>query len=146
MTRSTGRVCTPGGQHMISGSNDNKKWDTKTGSAVDSPLEGHTNAVMSIAYSPDGRHMSPAEHRWLIFSSQPWVLSGGLEPTDPRGRSILHEWLVRDGPQLYVCTVPVHGRPCSTKHNRQDRALTHVRKHLNARPYECNGRCGNPMW
>jgi hypothetical protein len=90
--------------------------------------------------------MSQAEHDWLVFSSQPWVTSGGLEPTDARGRSVLHEWLDGSQPQFYICKVAVQGRPCGVAHNRLDRALPHVRMHLNTKPYECNGQCGNPAW
>ena len=32
-------------------------WDAETGIAVGRPLEGHTESVLSVAYSPDGRHI-----------------------------------------------------------------------------------------
>ena len=32
-------------------------WDAETGLAVGKPLEGHTDPVLSVAYSPDGRHI-----------------------------------------------------------------------------------------
>ena len=34
-------------------------WDAETGAAILKPLKGHTNAVQSVAYSPD---------RWRIIS------------------------------------------------------------------------------
>ena len=93
-------------------------------------------------------HILRAEQDWRVFSSQSWVTSGGTEPMDVCGRSTLHAWLDRPGPQVYVCKVPVRGCLCGAEHTRQDRALSHIRKHLNARPfaYECSGQCGNPDW
>src|SRR5258707_14861727 len=46
----------PDGWHIVSGSDDKaiRIWDAETGAAVGEPLEGHTNMVWSIAYSPDG--------------------------------------------------------------------------------------------
>jgi WD40 repeat protein len=32
-------------------------WDAKTGAAVGQPLEGHTSAIASVAYSPNGQHI-----------------------------------------------------------------------------------------
>jgi WD40 repeat protein len=32
-------------------------WDAETGAAVGKPLEGHTDCVWSVAYSPDGQHI-----------------------------------------------------------------------------------------
>jgi WD40 repeat protein len=32
-------------------------WNAETGSAVGKPLEGHTDTVWSVAYSPDGQHI-----------------------------------------------------------------------------------------
>ena len=42
--------------HIISGSDNGtiQIWDAETGTAVE---EGHTDSVLSVAYSPDGQHI-----------------------------------------------------------------------------------------
>jgi len=34
------------------------QWNAKTGAAVGDPLDGHTDYVYSVAYSPDGQHIT----------------------------------------------------------------------------------------
>ena len=52
-------VCSPDGQHTISGSNDKtiRFWDAETGTAGGQPLVGHNVPVNSAACSPDERHI-----------------------------------------------------------------------------------------
>ncbi|KAG6326172.1 hypothetical protein ID866_12917 [Astraeus odoratus] len=40
-------------------------WDAHTGSQIGSPFEGHTDSVLSVAFSPDGR----------------WIVSGSFDKT-----------------------------------------------------------------
>ena len=49
----------PDGHHIISGSIDMtiQIWDAETGAAVGTPLEGHSDFVLSIACSPNGQHI-----------------------------------------------------------------------------------------
>ena len=44
---------------FVSGSTDGsiRIWDVKTGAAVGEPIEGHNWDVLSVAYSPDGKHI-----------------------------------------------------------------------------------------
>ena len=44
---------------VLTGSSDEtvRIWDAEAGSAVGRPLEGHTDYVQSIVYSPDGRYI-----------------------------------------------------------------------------------------
>jgi WD40 repeat protein len=43
----------------VSGSDDNsiRVWDMKIGEVVGAPFQGHTDAVMSVAISPDGKRI-----------------------------------------------------------------------------------------
>ena len=49
----------PDGQHIISGSSDLtiRIWDSETGAAPGSALEGHADLMKSIAYSSDRRYI-----------------------------------------------------------------------------------------
>ena len=64
-------------QHIISASDDNslKLWDAKSGQEILS-LSGHSNSVLSAAFSPDGKHIisASADHSlklWDAKSGQP---------------------------------------------------------------------------
>lgn len=35
---------------------------------------------------------------------------------------------------------------CHKQFRRRDRGQAHVNVHINARPYRCDGSCGNPIW
>ncbi|KAL5633842.1 hypothetical protein ACGC1H_005881 [Rhizoctonia solani] len=35
-------------------------WDAQTGDSIFGPLKGHTNGVISVAYSPDGTYVASA--------------------------------------------------------------------------------------
>jgi hypothetical protein len=49
----------PDGRRIVSGSWDNtlRLWDAASGQPIGSPLQGHTNSVISVAFSPDGRRI-----------------------------------------------------------------------------------------
>ncbi|PVF91363.1 WD40 repeat-like protein [Serendipita vermifera] len=49
----------PDGCKVVSSSGDKsfQLWDTKTGQAIGKLLQGHTNAVVSVAFSPDGHQI-----------------------------------------------------------------------------------------
>lgn len=106
-----------------------------------SPISWNVNAVI-LMHDPLG----PAERAWLAFGSQSWVRSGGFEPTNANGKSVLHHWLDPSVHKLYVCKVPVKCRSCNISHHNQNGALARVRAHLNSRSYECNGKYGTLGW
>ncbi|KAN0085996.1 Quinonprotein alcohol dehydrogenase-like superfamily [Tylopilus felleus] len=47
------------GSHIVSGSEDNtiRVWNASTGQCVAGPFQGHTDSVLSVAYSPDGSYI-----------------------------------------------------------------------------------------
>jgi len=69
-----------------------------------------------------------------------------MEPRDQTtGRSVLLALLMEftdpKGGRIYGCRI------CKETFARSDRAVTHLRhKHLDHRPYACQGRCGVPGW
>ena len=46
----------PDGTRIVSGSDDKtlRLWDAKSGQPIGAPLQGHEDAVSSVAFSPDG--------------------------------------------------------------------------------------------
>ena len=44
---------------IVSGSDDNmlRLWDAGSGKPIGEPLKGHTNSVLSVAFSPDGKRI-----------------------------------------------------------------------------------------
>ena len=58
----SGVLCTsysPNGYYIATGSEDEtiRIWDAETGDAIGRPLKGHTDLVVSVVHSPDGRHI-----------------------------------------------------------------------------------------
>ena len=47
----------PDGHAIVSGGDDRtvRLWNADTGTSIGIPLTGHTDAVTSVAFSPDGR-------------------------------------------------------------------------------------------
>ena len=80
------------------------------------------------------------------FQEASWRRMHEMEPRDPStGRSVLLVLLVEfphpKGGRIYGCRI------CEENFTRADRAITHLRhKHLDHRPYACQGRCGLAGW
>ena len=88
---------------------------------------------------------------WKAYYKVDWFMNQQLEPTMPHnGRSIFLQWLneAEEG-NSWVCRVPLDAELgwCDHKPFRRfDRAIAHVRKHLDFKPFPCEGRCGNNGW
>ena len=80
------------------------------------------------------------------FQESSWRRNHEMEPRDPNtGRSVLLALLVEfpdsQGGRIYGCRI------CKDSFARADRAVTHLRhKHLDHRPYACQGQCGLSGW
>lgn len=119
------------------------------------PHQGTTDAFTSGSNSDpqptlpsSASGLTPAERAYR-FQHSSYVKENRLEPTDYRRRSVFLQ-LLREipGPQhRYECIVPLpDGTPCAKTFNRPDRGVTHIRAHLDHRPFSCDERCGNKKW
>ncbi|PVF92895.1 hypothetical protein CPB86DRAFT_145931 [Serendipita vermifera] len=69
-----------------------------------------------------------------------WFRNNQSEPEDLPGQSIYLRFLKRiSDAGTYLCLY----RGCNRTFDRRDRALGHVRQHLNHRPFFCGGKCFN---
>ena len=96
----------------------------------------------TISSLPHNSHLAIQEQ----FFNAPWRHAGELEPKDPiTGRSVLYrllEELTEENKRhISKCCL------CDKTFSRADRAVTHLRhKHLDHRPFWCEGACGTKGW
>jgi len=71
-----------------------------------------------------------------------------LSGTVPATNSVLGHFLSKDlDTGTFQCVLYDQGQPCKyTKIKRLNRALAHVRRHLNLREFGCPGACGKTNW
>ncbi|KAF5372171.1 hypothetical protein D9758_004994 [Tetrapyrgos nigripes] len=86
------------GKYVVSGSDDQtiRLWDTETGQQVGYPMQGHTDWVSAVAYSPDGKHMMSGSGDCTIR-----IWDTQVEPTFPK---------IQDIPPSYAHSPP--DEPC----------------------------------
>lgn len=88
---------------------------------------------------------------WKAYTEFDWFMKQQHEPGMPNnGKSILLQWLieVEEGTK-WECRVPLDVELSWCNHRpfgRVDRAIAHVRKHLDFKPFACEGRCENGEW
>ncbi len=83
-----------------------------------------------------------------------WYINNEVEPDTWNGKSILTQWLnevEKDGSKHLECCVPLvdqAGYWCRKTFLRLDRAITHVRNHLEHKPFVCGGypSCKQEGW
>ncbi len=100
---------------------------------------------------------APLQEQWKIDREywdaqleEPWYLNQVEEPENDVGKSILDRWLdpleAKDE-KGWRCRFPKPGETwCNETIKRFDRAIVHVRGHLNLKPYPCEGDCNKPNW
>lgn len=91
------------------------------------------------------------DHRdWGAQLQETWYVDQVEEPENHVGKSILVRWLdPLDSKEEngWRCCVPLEGETwCTEKIDRIDRAIVHVRVHLDHKPYSCEGRCNKENW
>jgi hypothetical protein len=88
----------------------------------------------------------PKNNLWLILQAivtSVWYLSNVHEPFHGLKRSIFLNFLAhRARDPVYKCLFD----NCNESFPRQDRALGHVRKHFDYRPFVCTGPCAATGW
>ena len=88
---------------------------------------------------------------WKTYAELDWFKNQELEPYMPHnGKSILIQWLDEvDEGISWMCCAPLDSDKSWCGHGpfkRLDRAVAHVRKHLDLRPFRCGGDCGRAGW
>lgn len=83
-------------------------------------------------------------HRFLVEClSSEWLRLKQLEPTFLPKQSVLLRFLSRPSPaSSFRCLFD----GCAKKFDRRDRAIGHIRTHLEHKPFLCDGRCKIVGW
>ncbi|KAJ7660607.1 WD40-repeat-containing domain protein [Mycena rosella] len=100
----------------MSGSDDTtlRMWDVRTGTAVGKPLEGHTNYVQSIAFSPNGKLIVSGSNDNTV---RIWDASTGIASIHLQSSQSPSHWNIdNDGwisciPSERLLWLPTHHRP-----------------------------------
>ena len=102
-----------------------------------------STAPPRLATRPDPNHVS----YWVATANQATTSAPGLVRTlNNTGESPLMAFVDRrDG--AFCCLVPVEGEFCGYRNVKKERMLSHIRdKHLDQRPWRCDGQCGDDAW
>ena len=142
----------------MSGSDDQiiRVWDAQTGGQVGNSLQGHTEDVSSVAFSPDGRHIVSGSHDQTI---QVWdaqtggqvgnPLQGHTNAFSPDGRHIVSG---SDDQTIQICHAQMGGQigvngptginfPPITFSSLTTHALTHTQSLFTNLPPDVKGDC-----
>ena len=102
-----------------------------------------STAPPRLATRPDPNYVS----HWEEIANQAMASASVLVTTpNHAGESPLIAFVDRrDG--TFRCLVPVEGEFCCYQNVKKERMLTHIRdKHLDQRPWCCDGQCGDNTW
>ena len=87
---------------------------------------------------------------WDAQLQETWYVDQVEEPENLVGKSILVRWLdplEAKEKKGWRCCVPLEGETwCEDEIERIDRAIIHVRVHLDLKPYPCEGHCNEENW
>lgn len=86
----------------------------------------------------------PLSHQDMLRDECVAILNGTVAATDP----VLSPFVNKDTTtNTFKCVLHEQGQPCKyTRIKRLNRALAHVRRHLNLRAFRCSGACGKANW
>jgi len=80
------------------------------------------------------------------------TLKSACQANHDQTESLLHRWFTRLPPPCndrFECRVPVNDDRtsyCGATMHKKWRILSHIRSHLQYRPFACNGQCGVTGW
>ena len=110
--------------------------------------------ILNVSLVPN--QASPREkweldrRHWDAQLQETWYVDQVEEPENHEGKSILVRWLDRleaKEKKGWRCCVPLKGETwCTEEIDRPDRAIIHVRAHLDLKPYPCEGHCHKEIW
>ncbi|KIM27209.1 hypothetical protein M408DRAFT_24686 [Serendipita vermifera MAFF 305830] len=103
------------------------------------PASDVTHLSNTAFQDPSNEHLLQLLQTILIAS---WYLNNQHEPRDSSKRSVFFNFLIHQSKGVYACLF----EDCHATFPRQDRALGHVRKHFNHRPFVCTGPCAATGW
>jgi len=140
-------ICSPGGQTASSGSNldispplgtdDQQTWEQAL---------YYVEHVLGVTPLPQGLWGDTNEWDRLKRACQ-----AGSTDHD-KTESLLHRWFIRLPPpqsDRFECRVPVNDDRafyCAATMHKKWRILSHIRSHLQYRPFACHGQCGVTGW
>lgn len=98
-----------------------------------------STAPPQLATKPDSNYVS----YWAAIANQATASAPDFDHT---GESPLMAFVARrEG--TFCCLVPVDGNFCGYQNIKKERMLSHIRdKHLDQRPWRCEGQCGDDSW
>ena len=98
-----------------------------------------SSAPPRFATRPDPNYVS----YWVAIANQVTASAPDLDHT---GESPLMAFVGRrEG--TFCCLVPIDGEFCGYQNVKKERMLSHIRdKHLDQRPWRCDGQCGDDEW
>lgn len=113
--------------------------------------------MSNVLISPTVLSQVSPQERWRIdraawdaLSEDTWYINQEEEPLNHLGKSLLDRWLKdseNEQRKWWQCRVPLdEGTWCNKEFNRFDRAIIHVRIHLDLKPYPCEGLCKKQKW
>lgn len=104
--------------------------------------------VLGVTPLPQGLWQDTCEWNQLKSACQ----AGSTDTDHDKTESLLYRWFIRLPPphnDRFECQVPVNddrSAYCKATMHKKWRILSHIRSHLQYRPFACNGQCGVPTW